>query len=58
MTSVVLHGHYRRVTWRRKKEVPITRDEVNDLIRLLMGMDWKLDRIMEEMGIEDGQARD
>jgi hypothetical protein len=46
------------VSWRRKKDTPITRTEVSDLIRLLMGMDWKLDRIMEEMGIENGEAQD
>jgi len=44
------------VAWRRKREPPITRDEVDDLIRLPMGMDWKLDRIMEEFGIDHGQA--
>ena len=44
------------MSWRQKKDTPITRAEVSDLIRLLMGMDWKLDRIMEELGIENGEA--
>jgi hypothetical protein len=46
------------VSWPSKKERPITRDEVTDLIRLLMGMDWKLDRIIEELGIENGETQD
>jgi len=43
---------------RRVKETPITRDEVTDLIRMLMGMAWKVDRIMEELGIENGETED
>jgi hypothetical protein len=43
---------------RRSKDSPITRDEVSDLIRLLTGMDWKLDRIMEELGIGNGETQD
>ena len=58
MTSVVLRGHYRRVTWRRRKEVPITRDEVTQLILILMRMDWKLNLILEEMGLDYGEAPD
>jgi len=45
--------------WRRRKEeTPITRDEVTDLIRLLLRMDWKIDRIMDELGIRDGEEED
>jgi len=43
---------------RRVKETAITRAEVTDLIRLLLGMDWKLDRIMEELGIAHGEEED
>jgi hypothetical protein len=51
-------GHYLRVVWRRSREHPISRDEMSALIRLLMGTDWKLDRIIEELGIENGEAED
>ena len=54
----MLRGHYRRVTWRRRKEVPITRDEVTQLILILMRMDWKLNLILEEMGLDYGEAPD
>ena len=43
---------------RRAKETPIARDEVTDLIRMLMGMDWKVDQIMGELGIENGETED
>ena len=33
---------------------PITRDEWNALLVMIMTMDWKLDQIMKELGIEDG----
>jgi hypothetical protein len=35
--------------------VPIT-SEVSDLIRMMMRIDWKLDLILEELEIDDGQA--
>ena len=37
---------------------PITRDEVTSLIALLMRMDWKLDLILEELEIGDGEEED
>jgi hypothetical protein len=43
---------------RPSKEPPITREEVTDLIVLLMGIDWKLQRILEELEIDDGQEED
>ncbi|MFO7572027.1 MAG: hypothetical protein R6W48_05420 [Gaiellaceae bacterium] len=42
------------MSWRRRKEVPVTRDEVSQL--MLMRMDWKLNLILEEMDIDGGQA--
>jgi hypothetical protein len=46
------------VAWPRKKEPPITRDEVTQLMLFVMTMDWKLSRMLEEMGIDDGEAPD
>jgi hypothetical protein len=46
------------VSGRRRKEPPITRDEVSDLISLLMRMDWKLNLILEELGVDFGEERD
>jgi hypothetical protein len=45
------------VAWLRKKETPITRDEVTDLILVLMRMDWKLNLILE-LNIDHGEAED
>ena len=43
---------------RRVKEAPITREEVTGLVKLIMGIDWKLDRIMEELEIANGEEED
>jgi hypothetical protein len=56
LTGIAGRGHHRCVSWRRRKEVPITRDEVSQLILMLMRMDWKLSLILEEMDIDGGQA--
>ena len=40
------------------EEPQITRDEVTDLIVLLMGIEWKLERIMEELEIDNGEEED
>jgi hypothetical protein len=37
---------------------PLTREEVTHLIALPMRVDWKLDQIMEEMGIDHGEEED
>ena len=37
---------------------PLTREEVTHLIALLTRVDWKLDQIMEEMGIDHGEEED
>lgn len=42
--------------FRRRVEPPLlTREEVAGLIVLLMGIDWKLERIMEELEIDNGR---
>ncbi|HLG08118.1 MAG TPA: hypothetical protein VI409_05550 [Gaiellaceae bacterium] len=43
------------MAWRRKKETPITRDEVTQLL-MIMRMDWKLTLILEELDIDYGEA--
>jgi hypothetical protein len=57
LTLLVGPGHHRDVAWLRKKETPITRDEVTDLILVLMRMDWKLNLILE-LNIDHGEAED
>lgn len=54
----MLPGHHREVARQRKTETPITRDEVTDLILMLMRMDWKLNLILEELNIDHGEAPD
>jgi hypothetical protein len=56
LTCASSRGHHRSVGWRQRKETPITRDEVTQLILMIMRMDWKLNLILEELGIDDGQA--
>ncbi len=43
---------------RQPEPQPITRDEVTDLILLVMGIDWKLERITEELEIENGSQEE
>jgi len=43
---------------RRREPPPLTREEVSGLIVLLMGIDWKLERIMEELEIDDGREEE
>lgn len=57
LTHSASPGHHRLVTWRRKNESPITRDEVSQLILMLMRMDWKQNLILDEMDIDHGQAQ-
>jgi len=58
LTCAPRRGHHRPMVWRRKKEPPLTREEVSDLMRLWLGMDWKLDQIINELGIENGETQD
>jgi hypothetical protein len=45
--------------WRRQPELPLDRDTVDDIIRKLMDIDWKLDVIMEYRGLaDDGEKED
>lgn len=55
MTTTAPGGHHQWVAWRRKKETPITRDEVTQLL-MIMRMDWKLTLILEELDIDYGEA--
>ncbi len=36
----------------------MSREEWNSLLAMIMRMDWKLDQIMEELGIEHGEEED
>ncbi len=51
-------GITRRVFRRQPEPQPITRDEVTDLILLVMGIDWKFERITEELEIENGSQEE
>ncbi len=44
--------------FRRKGPLPVTRDEVTDIIRMIMRIDWKLDLILEELEIDDGEEEE
>lgn len=37
---------------------PMSREESNSLLAMIMRMDWKLDQIMEELEIEHGEEED
>jgi hypothetical protein len=43
---------------RPRREPPITWDDVNSIIRKLMEMDEKLDRVLELLEAEDGEEAD
>jgi hypothetical protein len=44
--------------WRRRPEVPLDRETVDDIIRKLMDIDWKLDVIMEYLGLTDDEEEE
>jgi hypothetical protein len=44
--------------WRRRPEVPLDRETVDDTIRKLMDIDWKLDVIMEYLGLTDDEEEE
>jgi hypothetical protein len=46
--------------WRRRPgDAPLDRETVDDVIRKLMEIDWKLDVIMEYLGLtDDGEEED
>ena len=37
---------------------PLSREEWNALLAMIMRIDWKLDQLMEELEIDDGQEED
>jgi hypothetical protein len=43
---------------RRRREPPVTWEDVNSIIRKLMEMDEKLDRVLELLEAEDGEEED
>jgi hypothetical protein len=44
--------------WRAGELPSLTREEWNDLMRMMMRMDAKLDLILEELEIDDGEEED
>lgn len=45
--------------WWRRPEPPLDRETVDDIIGKLMDIDWKLDRIIEYLGLgDDGEEED
>ena len=43
---------------RRRREPPVTWDDVNSIIRKLMEMDDKLDRVLELLEAQGGEEAD
>ena len=52
------HWHDVEGVPQRPEPPPLTREEVSGLIVLLMGIDWKLERIMEALEIDDGREEE
>ena len=50
--------HHSDVLRRPSKPLPLTRDEVTQLIAMFMRIEWKLDLVLEEMEIDYGQEED
>jgi hypothetical protein len=57
-TDADLTGTMSKVFRRRPEPPPLTREEVSGLIVLLKGIDWKLERIMEALEIDDGREEE
>jgi hypothetical protein len=48
-------ARHRAMLRRRRREPPITWEDVNSIIRKLMEMDVKLNRVLELLEAEDGE---
>jgi len=47
------------IVFRRPSDPPpFTREEFDSLLLMIMRMDWKLDQILEESGIDYGEEED
>lgn len=56
--SIAALAPWKDVFRRASDPPPLSREEWNALLAMIMSMDWKLDQIMEELEIDDGQETD